>query len=243
MAGDDATKNNKKNEGESIDHNSPFYLHASDYPKQMHVNEVLTDKNYSDREQEMMNFLFAKNKTGFIDGTIKKPKVESDRYLLWMRCDAMIEGKGKKDKPRPRAAMAKMKPCPILGMTKKQYAMFLKLFGENREEPVIDNMSDLEAGNLIGAGDCRDGLYWMGGTKEERKEMGFTIDAWNKRLGHASNVKLSRVSFLRDVSLSFNAKVYDSCNKEKFTRLPFLIGSIKTSNCFDLIHCDAWWKY
>ncbi|GJX36622.1 putative RNA-directed DNA polymerase [Tanacetum coccineum] len=89
MAGDDAAKN--KNEGESIDHNSPFYLHASDYPKQMHVNEVLTDKNYSDWEQEMMNFLFAKNKTGFIDGTIEKPEVESDRYLPWMRCDAMIK--------------------------------------------------------------------------------------------------------------------------------------------------------
>nr|GEV57054.1 hypothetical protein [Tanacetum cinerariifolium] len=90
MAGDDVAKN--KNEGESIDHNSPFHLHASDYLKQMHVNEVLTDKNYSDWEQEMMNFLFAKNKTGFIDGTIEKPEVESDRYLPWMRCNAMIKG-------------------------------------------------------------------------------------------------------------------------------------------------------
>ncbi|GKC72524.1 hypothetical protein Tco_1118407 [Tanacetum coccineum] len=57
-------------------------------------------------------------------------------------------------------------------------------------------LQDLEAGNLIGAGDCRGGLYWMGGIKEERKAMVVTIDAWHKRLGHASNVKLSRVSFL-----------------------------------------------
>ena len=40
----------------------------------------------------MMNFLFAKNKTGFIDGSIKKPEMESDKYLPWMRCDAMIKG-------------------------------------------------------------------------------------------------------------------------------------------------------
>ncbi|GKA67148.1 putative RNA-directed DNA polymerase [Tanacetum coccineum] len=238
--------------------------------------------------------------------------------------------------------MVETKSCPIPGMTEEEYAMFLKLFGENREEPMIANMADnmsvnnnwvvdsgatehitnqghllknifmnttekpvtipnaesnpvkgkgevvfkgglnikgvlfvpnftcnllsvrrltkdlhcavtffsdffvlqdLEAGNLIGAGDCRGGLYWMGGIKEERKAMAVTIDAWHKCLRHASNVKLSRVSFLRDVSSSFNAKVCDSCNKAKLTRLPFSISSIKTSNCFDLIHCDIWGKY
>nr|GEY09097.1 hypothetical protein [Tanacetum cinerariifolium] len=99
MAGDDVNKNQTgdggkktQNEGEMIDHNSPFYLHASDYPKQMHVNDVLTDKNYSDWEQEMMNFMFAKNKNGFIDGSIKKPETKSDKYLPWMLCDAMIKG-------------------------------------------------------------------------------------------------------------------------------------------------------
>lgn len=51
MDGDDASNNNKnKNDGESIDHYSPLYLHASDYPKKLHVNDVLTDKNYGDWE-------------------------------------------------------------------------------------------------------------------------------------------------------------------------------------------------
>lgn len=89
MAGDEALKN--KDEGETINHNSPFYLHASDYPKQLHVNDTLTDKNYGDWEQEMMNFLFPKNKTGFIDGSIEMPEKGSDKYLPWMRCDAMIK--------------------------------------------------------------------------------------------------------------------------------------------------------
>lgn len=92
MTNTDASGDKNKNGGESINHNSPLYLYASNYPKQMHVNEVLTDKNYSDWEQEMVNFLFAKNKTGFNDGTIKRPEVGSDKYLPWMRYDAMIKG-------------------------------------------------------------------------------------------------------------------------------------------------------
>nr|GEY73688.1 retrovirus-related Pol polyprotein from transposon TNT 1-94 [Tanacetum cinerariifolium] len=104
-------------------------------------------------------------------------------------------------------------------------------------------LQGLKTGNLIGAGDCRGGLYWMEGIKEERHAMMVTIDSWHKRLGHASNVKLSSVSFLKGVSLNFKDKVCDSCNKAKLTRLPFPVSCITTSNCFDLIHCDVWGKY
>ncbi|KAJ0846074.1 putative RNA-directed DNA polymerase [Helianthus annuus] len=58
----------------------------------MHVNDVLTDNNYADWSQEMLNFLFAKNKVGFINGSIKKPEEDSSNYMPWMRCDAMIKG-------------------------------------------------------------------------------------------------------------------------------------------------------
>nr|GFA09693.1 Gag-pre-integrase domain, Gag-polypeptide of LTR copia-type [Tanacetum cinerariifolium] len=51
-------------------------------------------------------------------------------------------GKGEGDKPKPRATMVETKPCPIPGMTEEQYAMFLKLLGNNREEPVVANMAD-----------------------------------------------------------------------------------------------------
>ncbi|XP_024981715.1 uncharacterized protein LOC112518298 [Cynara cardunculus var. scolymus] len=40
----------------------------------------------------MLNFLFAKNKVGFIDGTIKKPDKTSSNHMAWMRCDAMVKG-------------------------------------------------------------------------------------------------------------------------------------------------------
>ncbi|XP_076914078.1 uncharacterized protein LOC143572951 [Bidens hawaiensis] len=86
----ESSSSNKVENGPDV--NSPLYLHPSDYPKQLHVNETLNDHNYTDWSQEMMNFLFAKNKVGFVDGSIKKPEKSSSDYMPWMRCDAMIKG-------------------------------------------------------------------------------------------------------------------------------------------------------
>ncbi|XP_071694920.1 uncharacterized protein [Rutidosis leptorrhynchoides] len=88
MDGD--TKGSSKNG--TIDINSPMYIHSSDYPKQMQVNETFNDDNYPDSSQEMMNFLFAKNKVGFVDGSLQKPDANSTEYMPWMRCDAMVKG-------------------------------------------------------------------------------------------------------------------------------------------------------
>ncbi|KAM0020684.1 putative retrotransposon gag domain, retrotransposon Copia-like protein [Helianthus debilis subsp. tardiflorus] len=87
MAGTEGSKN-----GDQIDPNSPLYLHPSDYPKQMQVNEGLTDSNFNDWLQEMSNFLFAKNKNGFVNGTIKKPQNTDKDFMAWMSCDAMVKG-------------------------------------------------------------------------------------------------------------------------------------------------------
>ncbi|GKD93586.1 LTR copia-type gag-polypeptide [Tanacetum coccineum] len=89
-----ARYDNNKNEGGDggITHDSSYYLNPSDYPKQLHVNEVLTDNNYADWSQDMTNFLFTKNKVKFIDETIKKPEKTSKEYMPWMRVDAMIKG-------------------------------------------------------------------------------------------------------------------------------------------------------
>nr|GEW79612.1 hypothetical protein [Tanacetum cinerariifolium] len=220
MAGDDVNKNQTgdggkktQNEGEMIDHNSPFYLHASDYPKQMHVNEEKFGKESAPKAYELKQSLattrqdgkertyeflmglddqfsviktqilamkptpdlsavyylvaedeqqrtiasskgsekgWTKNKSGFqADKTKKCSECGRERHNK-SGCFKIIgypewwQGKGKGDKSKPKAAMVEMKQCPIPGMTKEQYAMFLKLFGENREEPVIANM----AGNM-----------------------------------------------------------------------------------------------
>lgn len=40
----------------------------------------------------MINYLFAKDKVGFIDGSIPKHEKTSEDYTTWMRCDAMVKG-------------------------------------------------------------------------------------------------------------------------------------------------------
>ncbi|KAI3523164.1 hypothetical protein L1887_01221 [Cichorium endivia] len=93
MAGEDGNgggEQSKKNE--ASDHGSPYYLHPSDYPRQMQVNETLNDSNYLDWVQEMENFLFAKNKIGFVDGTLQKPEKTHANHMAWLRCDAMLKG-------------------------------------------------------------------------------------------------------------------------------------------------------
>ncbi|GJY30313.1 hypothetical protein Tco_0413808 [Tanacetum coccineum] len=69
MGDGDAETSNKTdgNLSDAIDPSSPYYLHPSDFPKQLH------------------------NKIDFVDGTIKKPKIDSTKYKSWMRCDVMIK--------------------------------------------------------------------------------------------------------------------------------------------------------
>nr|GEX66769.1 protein transport Sec1a-like [Tanacetum cinerariifolium] len=71
-----------------LDDNDPVWLEM----RHLHIADVLTDGNYNDWAREMTNFLFAKNKTDFVDGTLKKPETSSSEYKSWMRCDAMIKG-------------------------------------------------------------------------------------------------------------------------------------------------------
>ncbi|KAM0052273.1 putative RNA-directed DNA polymerase [Helianthus debilis subsp. tardiflorus] len=83
----------------------------------------------------------------------------------------------------------------------------------------------------------------MGMFGSQRKAMMTTMDVWHKRLGHAGDEKLSRISFLSNLSLKNNDNICDSCVKSKMTRQPFPTSTTKTSACFDLLHCDLWGKY
>lgn len=40
----------------------------------------------------MINFLFAKNKKGFVDGSINKLDSASPMHMAWMCADAMVKG-------------------------------------------------------------------------------------------------------------------------------------------------------
>lgn len=69
---------------------SPYYLHPSDNPGMKLVNIKFDGTSYSDWKRSILISLSAKNKTGFIDGTIEKPALTDELYKAWDRCNSMM---------------------------------------------------------------------------------------------------------------------------------------------------------
>ncbi|CAL1397690.1 unnamed protein product [Linum trigynum] len=68
----------------------PYYLHGSEQPGQLLVAEKLTTTNYNDWNKAMYNALGAKNKTGFINGTLVEPAPDSPQAWSWNRNNIMV---------------------------------------------------------------------------------------------------------------------------------------------------------
>jgi hypothetical protein len=70
---------------------NPYYLHHGDSPGSMLVSQLLDGENYQTWSRSMVMALTAKNKLGFIDGSIKKPSdVAGSVYRAWIRCNTMV---------------------------------------------------------------------------------------------------------------------------------------------------------
>ncbi|GLU11356.1 hypothetical protein SLE2022_281110 [Rubroshorea leprosula] len=97
MASEDTTtKANPKTTGgarealKSGDPDSPYYLHPSDDPGRILVTSPLTGENYHTWKRALQNALYAKNKMGFVDGTLRKPEIDSPNYASWKKCNSMV---------------------------------------------------------------------------------------------------------------------------------------------------------
>ncbi|WOG87595.1 hypothetical protein DCAR_0206825 [Daucus carota subsp. sativus] len=69
---------------------SPYYLHPSDNPGMKLVSLQFDGTGFGDWKRSMMMSLSAKNKTGFIDGTIVKPPDTDILSKPWERCNSML---------------------------------------------------------------------------------------------------------------------------------------------------------
>ena len=71
---------------------NPFFIHHSDHPGMVLVSKPLNGDNYATWSRSMRISLSAKNKLGFVDGSVKVPsaKTNPDEYSLWQRCNDMI---------------------------------------------------------------------------------------------------------------------------------------------------------
>ncbi|XP_021753791.1 uncharacterized protein LOC110719198 [Chenopodium quinoa] len=69
---------------------SSFYLHPFDSPSMKLVSEKFNGTGYGDWKRSMHISLLAKNKLGFVDGSIIKPAPDSTSLKAWERCNSMI---------------------------------------------------------------------------------------------------------------------------------------------------------
>lgn len=70
---------------------TPYTLHPSDNPGALITSVLLRGDNYSEWAVELWNSLLAKQKIGFIDGTITKP-TENHDLARWTATNSMIVG-------------------------------------------------------------------------------------------------------------------------------------------------------
>jgi len=84
------TRNNFKNPNTDLTH--PYFVHQSDHPNLMLVPIKLNGTNYPSWSKSMIYALTAKNKVGFINGSIQPPSEtkQPTEYALWNRCNNMI---------------------------------------------------------------------------------------------------------------------------------------------------------
>ncbi|XP_074315347.1 uncharacterized protein LOC141651539 [Silene latifolia] len=92
---DDKSKSSKHNETMSIPMTSPLYLHPSDNPNLTFTTTIFNVDNYELWTDAVKNALDAKNKLGFVKGTVKKPEgIEGEDNLemvAWRQCNTVLK--------------------------------------------------------------------------------------------------------------------------------------------------------
>lgn len=74
----------------SDDPSHPLYIHPSDNPGSILVTELLNGSNYLDWSRSMQTALLAKNKLGFVDGSIVRPDFGDPLLKFWIRSNSMV---------------------------------------------------------------------------------------------------------------------------------------------------------
>ncbi|KAF7123853.1 hypothetical protein RHSIM_Rhsim12G0120200 [Rhododendron simsii] len=85
-------ESSKQKDESVIDTSSPYFIHSSDHPGLVLVSKRLNGDNYGMWYRSMIIALTAKNKIGFVDGTIEPPSASKKPmdFALWVRCDKMV---------------------------------------------------------------------------------------------------------------------------------------------------------
>ncbi|KAH0672518.1 hypothetical protein KY290_024748 [Solanum tuberosum] len=71
---------------------SPYSLHPLDHPSLIFVTNPLSEngENYFTWRRNFLNALHSKNKVGFVNGTIERPKENSQDLQSWIQCNVIV---------------------------------------------------------------------------------------------------------------------------------------------------------
>ena len=72
------------------DSSSPYFLHGGDHPGLLLVSHQLTGSNYNTWNRDMIMALTAKNKLGFVDGSLPQPPAIDLLFVVWNRCNSIV---------------------------------------------------------------------------------------------------------------------------------------------------------
>ena len=70
--------------------NSPYFLHNVDHLNLVLVSHPLTGCNYNTWSRAMWMTINAKNKLGFMDGSIPQPVADELTVNIWSHCNSMV---------------------------------------------------------------------------------------------------------------------------------------------------------
>ncbi|KAH9659734.1 protein kinase domain-containing protein [Citrus sinensis] len=157
-----------------------FLVHPSDSPTAVLVSPLLTGDNYGTWVRAMTMALRAKNKLGFVDGTISKPDEDEDDGGRWLRCNDLVG-----------SWVLNSISSELVGSV---------LYAQSAREVVyiLRILQDLYTKKQIGKGRLREGLFYI----QLPAAFSFTsqitstheIDLWHWRLGHPSLGRLKHFS-------------------------------------------------
>ncbi|KAJ1697014.1 hypothetical protein LUZ63_005526 [Rhynchospora breviuscula] len=107
---------------------------------------------------------------------------------------------------------------------------------------VLNEGLDHNTRMLIGVGEQRDGVYYfhqVASAKVFHMHGKESYELWHQRMGHPSK----QVTSLLTGNTNISEDVCEICVRAKQTREVFPISLNKTSEPFELIHCDIWGAY
>ncbi|KAL7616955.1 hypothetical protein Lser_V15G01010 [Lactuca serriola] len=78
------------NDSSVPNNSSPFFIASSDTPNSILVSTVFNGVGFNSWKRSMILSLSAKNKLGFVDGSIAKPDFNSSSFSLWFRANSMV---------------------------------------------------------------------------------------------------------------------------------------------------------